>query len=334
MRNSTRYIMNVGELKRKDNSIAFHNEKGNFYIPIESTKEIYCLNEVSINTKLLDFISKAGITIHFFNYYGHYSGSFYPKEQLISGKLTVQQAKTYLENREVIAKAIVQGIADNIYEVLYHYYKHDKKDVKPTVDWIKEEVPRYLKNENLDIKRILYIEGEVWQRFYSCFKYFLPESFVFNKRVKRPPDNPMNALISFGNSILYSKTVSQIYNTHLNQSISYLHEPSEGRFSLSLDLSEVFKPVIIYKTIFELVNNRRIQVEKHFDKELNYCLLNKEGKAIFVEAIEKRFESVFEHSRLKRKISYKTAIKLDGYKLIKFIMEGKKFTPFSMKEMV
>ena len=71
-----------------------------------------------------------------------------------------------------------------------------------------------------------------------------------NKRVKRPPDNPINALISFGNTLLYTKTISAIYRTHLDQRISYLHEPSEGRFSLSLDISEVFKPVIVYKTIF------------------------------------------------------------------------------------
>ena len=116
-------------------------------------------------------------------------------------------------------------------------------------------------------------EGELWQRFYRTFKYFLPEEFIMNKRVKRPPDNPMNAMISFGNSLLYSKVISAIYKTHLDQRISFLHEPSEGRFSLSLDISEVFKPVIVYKTIFELVNNRRIKVEKHFDKKVNYCLI-------------------------------------------------------------
>ena len=67
----------------------------------------------------------------------------------------------------------------------------------------------------------------------------------------------MNAMISFGNTLLYTKTIAQIYNTHLEQSISFLHEPSEARFSLSLDLSEVFKPVIVFKTIFDLVNNRK-----------------------------------------------------------------------------
>jgi CRISPR-associated protein Cas1 len=79
-KNYTQYIFSMGELSRKDNSICFRNSKGNNYIPIEDLKELYCLAEVSLNTKFLDFISKAGITIHFFNYHQNYSGSFYPKE--------------------------------------------------------------------------------------------------------------------------------------------------------------------------------------------------------------------------------------------------------------
>ena len=175
------------------------------------------------------------------------------------------------------------------------------------------------------------IEGEVWQKFYSNFKYFLPEDFIMNKRVRRPPDNPINAMISFGNTLLYTKTISAIYRTHLDQRISFLHEPSEGRFSLSLDISEAFKPVIVYKTIFDLVNNKKITVSKHFDKKVNYCLLNEEGRNIFISAFEERLESVFIHPTLKRKVSYRTAIKLDCYKLIKFILEDKDFSPFNMK---
>ena len=160
----------------------------------------------------------------------------------------------------------------------------------------------------------------------------LPQDFIMNKRVKRPPDNPINAMISFGNSLLYTKTISAIYRTHLDQRISFLHEPSEGRFSLSLDISEVFKPVIVYRTIFDLINNKKIQVSKHFDKKVNYCLLNEEGRNIFITALEERMESVFNHPKLKRRVSYRTAIKLDCYKLIKYIMEDKEFIPFSIKE--
>lgn len=327
---STRYITSMGELTRKDNSLCFRKEGKNVYIPVENTKEIYCLNEISINTKLLDFLSRNNIVVHFFNYYEGYNGTFYPKNQYNSGRLLIKQVEKYNSSRLVVAKAIVKAIGENIEEVLYHYYKHNKKDVKGTIDWIRKEFILKIDNAN-NIKEVMVIEGEVWQKFYSNFKYFLPEDFIMNKRVRRPPDNPINAMISFGNTLLYTKTISAIYRTHLDQRISFLHEPSEGRFSLSLDISEAFKPVIVYKTIFDLVNNKKITVSKHFDKKVNYCLLNEEGRNIFISAFEERLESVFIHPTLKRKVSYRTAIKLDCYKLIKFILEDKDFRPFNMK---
>ena len=75
-----------------------------------------------------------------------------------------------------------------------------------------------------------------------------------------------------------------------------------------------------------------MQVEKHFEKKVNYCILNEEGRKIFIEAFENRLESVFLHPKLKRKVSYRTALKLDCYKLIKNILEEKEFVPFSLKE--
>jgi len=330
-KNHTQYIFSMGELRRKDNSIDFYNSKGHNYIPIEDLKELYCLNEVSLNSKFLDFVAKAGVTIHFFNYHGNYSGSFYPKEQYISGNLTIAQSLAHVDSRVAIAKAIVLGIASNIREVLYHYYRHGKKELKSLLEWLRSDVRDYLSNDR-DMKQILWIEGQIWSKFYDSFIYFLPEDFILNKRVKRPPDNPINALISFGNTLLYTKTISAIYHTHLNQSISFLHSPQDGRFSLSLDLSEVFKPVIVFRTIFDLVNNKKLQVAKHFDKSLNYALLNEQGKKIFIEAFEQRINESFMHATLKRKTTYKSAIKYDGYKLIKFLIEGKEFVPFSLKD--
>ena len=327
---STKYITSMGELSRKDNSLCFRKNGKNIYISIENTKEIYCLNEISLNSKLLDFLGRNNIIVHFFNYYGGYSGSFYPKNQYNSGKLLVKQVEKYKNNRIDIAKAIVKGIGANIDEVLYHYYKHGKSEVKDCIDWIREELYE-LVDKTESVKELLAYEGEIWMKFYSMFQYFINEDFVLNKRVKRPPDNPINALISFGNTLLYTKTISAIYRTHLDQRISFLHEPSEGRFSLSLDISEVFKPIIVYKTIFDLVNNKRIKVAKHFEKSLNYCILNEEGRQIFIESFENRIESTFLHTKLNRKISYRTAIKLDCYKLIKNILEDKEFIPFSLK---
>ena len=331
MKSESKYIFSKGDLTRQDFSIKYKNEKGNFYLPIEKIKELYCFNDITISTKLLDILGTAGIVVHFFNYYENYVGTFYPKKALISGKLTVKQAITFENNRLFIAKAIVNGIAKNIKAVVYHYYRHGVKELKELIDFCSKDVNRLLEKSN-DIKQILSVEGKIWAMFYASFKYFLPEDFVINKRVKRPPDNPMNAIISFGNTLLYTKTISQIYNTHLDQAISFLHEPSEARFSLSLDLSEVFKPIIVFKTIFDLVNNKKLKVEKHFEEKLNYSLLNENGKKVFIEAFEDRINQTFEHPKLNRKITYKQAIKLDGYKLIKYILEEKEFIPFDFEK--
>ncbi len=329
---STKYITSMGELTRKDNSICFRKNQKNIYLPIENIKEIYCMNEISINTKLLDYISSKNIVIHFFNYYGFYSGTFYPREQYSSGKLLVKEVEAYnCGKRVIIAQKIVKAIAVNIDEVLYHYYKHNNKEVKKTIDWIRNDFKKKL-FEYGDIQSILLLEGELWQRFYSTFQFILPIDFMINKRVRRPPDNPINALISFGNSLLYTKCISVIYQTHLNQTISYLHEPSEGRFSLSLDLSEMFKPVIVFKTIFDLVNNKKLRVKDHFEKKVNYCILNEKGRQLFIQAFEERLDKTFVNRKLNRKMTYKTAMKMDCYKLIKYLLEGKDFEFFSLKE--
>ena len=162
---STRYITSMGELTRKDNSLCFRKEGKNVYIPIENTKEIYCLNEVTINTKLLDFLSKNHVVIHFFNYYEGYSGTFYPRDHYMSGKLLIKQVEAFQHKRLDIAKAIVKGIGENIYEVLYHYYKHDKKDVKRTLDWIRKEFYHQIQ-EIENVKSLMTLEGEVWSRLW------------------------------------------------------------------------------------------------------------------------------------------------------------------------
>lgn len=330
MKEETRYIFSKGEIFQKDFSICFKNERGNFYIPIKDTKELYCFNDITISTKFLGLLSKAGVVIHFFGYFENYIGTFFPKDYLLSGKLLVKQVSAYENDRLTIAKEIVKGIGASIRFLLYHYYRHGKTEFKPFLDWLRCDLDP-LVDKCKDIKQILSVEGGIWANFYSCFKWILPKDFAMSKRVKRPPDNPINALISFGNTLLYTKTITQLYHTHLNQTISFLHEPSERRFSLSLDLSEAFKPVIVFKTIFDCVNNRKLTVEKHFDKKFNYALLNESGKKIFINEFEDRMNKTFEHPKLKRRVSYKQAIRLDAYKLIKYVMEEKPFKPFNME---
>lgn len=330
---STKYLTSVGELSRRDNSLCFKKDGTIIHLPVNEIREIYCMSSVKISSDTLSFLGKMGIMVHFFDYYQNYSGSFYPKDRYMSGKVLLRQVQAYEGQRLFLAKKFVLAIGTNIQYVLHHYYKHGVMDVKDLLHWIKTDFVS-LVQQSESVPVLMSVEGDLWNRFYQTFSSFVQSEFVFDKRVRRPPDNPMNALISFGNSLLYSKCVSVIYETHLDQRVSFLHELAESRYSLSLDVSEIFKPVLVFRTIFDLVNRKQLQVDKHFRQDLNCCLLNEEGRNLFITAFEKRLDTTFYHKKLKRKVSYRTAIKLDCYKLLRYIMEQENFAFFSLYEMM
>jgi len=193
------------------------------------------------------------------------------------------------------------------------------------VEEVEEWKSRLSKAES--IPRLMNIEGNVWEIYYRAFDEILPKKFRFEKRTRRPPENMVNCLISFANSLVYSTTLSEIYNTQLNPAISFLHEPFERRFSLSLDLSEIFKPFIGDRVIFKLLN-KGILSEKHFDKDLNYCLLNDEGKRIFLTHFDERLRTTIKHRSLGRKVSYQRLIRLECYKLIKHLLGMQRYKAF------
>ena len=170
-------------------------------------------------------------------------------------------------------------------------------------------------------------EGRIWNNFYQSFNVIL-RKFSFNKREIRPPTDEINSLLSFGNSLLYTTVLSELYQTYLHPSVSFLHEPSERRFSLSLDLADIFKPIIVDRTIFKLVNNNMIS-KKHFNHDVG-CMLNDKGKQIFIAEYQKKLETTIMHQTLNKKVSYKYLIRLEGYKLIKHFLNDKKYESFKM----
>ena len=148
-------------------------------------------------------------------------------------------------------------------------------------------------------------------------------------RSKQPPQNEINALISFGNMVCYTLSLRAIHQTQLNPTISYLHKPGERRYSLALDIAEIFKPIIVDKVIFKVLNKKEILV-KHFDMKMNKCLLNVLGKKIFIKAIEERLQETIQHKSLKRSVSYRHLVKLECYKLAKHLLSIEEYKPFKM----
>ncbi|ALV63026.1 CRISPR-associated protein Cas1 [Thermococcus sp. 2319x1] len=136
----------------------------------------------------------------------------------------------------------------------------------------------------------------------------------------------MNALISFLNSRLYATIVSELYNTQLAPTVSYLHEPGERRFSLALDLSEIFKPVIADRIATRLVKQGIIRKE-HFREDLNGVLLTKEGMKIVLKEYTEELGKSVRHLELKRNVTKQRLIRLEAYKLIKHLVGVKEYEP-------
>ena len=282
---------------------------------------------MNFNKRLLEFLTKKEIVMHFYNHEGYYVGTYYPRENNSTGATFVKQVEHYIfsEKRLKIASKFVEGSIKNMRKLLKDY----KKRGKSLDDRIKL-LDEYLENiQSVEsIPELMGYEGNAREVYYSSFDRIVDdEIFKIGKREKRPPTNYMNTLISFGNSLLYSATLTEIYRTHLDPRVGYLHEANQRRFTLHLDISEIFKPVIIDRVILTLVNKGQIK-PKHFSTIVGGLKLNEEGKKIFIKEFERKLSETVYHERLKRSVSYKTLIRLEAYKLEKHILGMEEYEPW------
>lgn len=127
--------------------------------------------------------------------------------------------------------------------------------------------------------------------------------------------------------MLYANIVSAIRATAVDPAISYLHEPGERRYSLALDIADIFKPTIVDRVIFRVLNRKQIALTD-FDQELNACLLNKNGRETFTKEFEQTLDETVSHPRLNRKVSYQYLLRIEVYKLKKYLLTGEEYISF------
>lgn len=333
----TFYLFNPGILERKDNTLKFtpvSEESGEAlpeskprYLPVEDIDEFYVFGSLKTNSALYNFLGQKGIIVHFFDYYENYTGSFMPRDSLLAGRMILAQVSFYQDRKKrlAVAKKFIEGAISNMMKNLKYYQRRDR-DLEREIQAMEtlggqiESAP--------GIEELMGLEGQIRTYYYEAFNRIIND-FEMQGRSKQPPKNEINALISFGNMICYTFCLKAIHQTQLNPTISYLHEPGERRYSLALDLAEIFKPLLVDRVIFKVLNKKEIQ-EKHFDRNLNWCLLNESGKKIFIKALEDKAAETIKHRSLKRSVSYRHLIKLECYKLSKHLLKIEEYQPFKM----
>ena len=325
------YLFNAGRMSRKDNTLKFTpvDEEGKEgppkYIPVETVDNLYCFGALEANSALYNFLGKEQISVHFFDYYEHYTGSFMPKDYLLSGKMLIAQTTAYTKpaKRLEIARKFIEGASFNMIKNL-KYYNNREKDTIAQME--RMEALSATIGATGSVAELMGIEGNIRMSYYEAFDTIIND-FNMGNRTKQPPQNEVNAMISFINMMCYTLCLDMIYHTQLNPTISFLHEPGERRFSLALDLAEIFKPILADRLIFSLLNKKQIQ-SADFDMKVNSCLLKDSGRKKVMRAWEEKLNETIKHRSLGRSVSYKHLVKLECYKLSKHVLNVEEYKPF------
>lgn len=321
------HVFSDGRLERRDDTVRLVTEGGEKkHIPIEHAEALFLHGQIDFNTRLMSFLNQQGVALHVFGWNDYYAGSVMPKRGQTSGRTVVAQVRAYedREHRRRLAAAFVAGSIHNMRTniVYYNGRGHNLDGSLADLDRATEGM-----DDEKHVDELMGIEATARKAYYRSFDSILPDEFSMSRREYNPPPNEVNSLISFGNSLVYASCVSAIRATALDPAISYLHEPGERRYSLSLDLADLFKPVLADRVLFRLVNRSQI-TRDDFESELDSCLLNDDGRETYSKVFEETLERTVEHPRLNRKVSYQYLLRIEAYKLKKHLLTGEKYIPF------
>ena len=325
--NNEYHIINEGILSQSDYTILFENKKKKVYIPIEATKILNIYSNIIINSDFFNLMNSKDIIVNLFDKHNRYIGKFIPNNTRKSCLLLLKQVEIYNDynKRMNMAKDILSSEIYNLKSNLKYYnrrYNHDIKEKIKLIEKAEKEINLIKEHEKL-----LLCEARIKGIYYSCFNEILQnEKFKFIKRSKRPPQDPINALISFGNTLLYNYIAKEIYKTKLDIRIAYLHSSNNRYESLNLDLADIFKPIIVDKIIFKLINKKIINDRLHFENINGGVYLTGEGKNIVINEFYKKIKDITTIGN--NKMSYEKIIRKEIYKLSNSIMNEEKYKAF------
>ena len=322
------HLINEGILTKQDFNILFESENGKKYIPVETTDSLYIYSNVIMSGNFFDFMNQVGLNVSFINKYGEKIGSFVPNNSRRNIKTELKQLRMYDSEKERLdmARRLEIASVSNIRANLRYYQR--RKNATELEAAVKDMTDIITKlNEARDINHMMMLEAQARQKYYGCFNSILEgKQFYFDKRTRRPPQDPLNAMISFGNTLLYQRIANEINRTSLDIRIGIVHAAGNRSESLNLDLADLFKPILVDRTIFTLVNRKMINVNDFVEVENNGIYLNNRAKKIFISEYENKLYQKVTFDGAERTYDY--LIKNEIQKLKKYIENGEKYKPY------
>lgn len=322
-------LLSDGILRQKDYSLLMETDGALEHIPVKNTECINIFSNVVFDSRFLKAAAEHGIVVNVFSQYGHLVGKFLPNQPLHAPTVTLTQLETYYDETERVelAKQFVLGSLHNLRLVIRYYQRHHRyaayAKALTEINGIELEIKEETVYENL-----LLLEAQLRKEYYQCFDLFVQGSgFIFEKRSRRPPGNPMNAMISFGNTVLYSYIAMEINKTALDVRVGFLHATNRRMESLNLDVAELFRPLLVDRVVFKLINRKQLDPERHFTAFDNRgVFLNQEGKRIFLEVF---YDKLYDRLKVgNTTMTYAEIIREEVRKLVSRFRAGLPYKPF------
>lgn len=321
------HIIQNGTLNKKDYAILFENDKEKHYIPVEAAEQLNVYNEIILTSSVLKTLNSENIKLGLYNQYGDLIGFFIPERYNPDSRVLLAQCREYLndKNRLNMAKRMEISAIHNIRANARYYNKHKPGELDCLIQMLSDGIKSM--NECHDINELLLLEGRCRQSYYQGFNTIINQpGFLFEKRTKRPPRDRINALISFGNTLLYNRIQQIIWRTSLDSRIGIFHAANKRHYSLNLDFADLFKPIIVDRIIFTLINRRQLGTDNFVINKDNSVYLDEKGKKIFVEAFYEKLDSklTVNHSSC----SYHQLIENELCAYKKHLLDGAKYKPY------
>ena len=321
-------ILSDGILRQKDYSAIFDCEAVKTDIPLQVLERINIFSNVILDSRFLETAMRAGVFVNVFGRDYRYIGRFTPSGPLKDAGLIFEQLCAYNNPLERLALAKEFDLA-SIHNLRLNIRYHNKQKEADAYTRALSMINRlYVKMKEVDsYEKLLLLEAQIRGLYYGCFDTFCSNAdFRFERRSKQPPLNEINSMISFGNVVLYNYIATEIYKSALDIRVGFLHATNRREESLNLDIAEIFRPLIVDRVVFTLINRRAVKLSHFYSNENGGVYLNEDGKRIFLREFYEKINSTVTIGN--KTYSYAALIGQEIRKLVKRFRNGEKYKAY------
>jgi CRISP-associated protein Cas1 len=292
-------------------------------VPLIKVDGVVILGRATVSPAALIELLERKIPLTFLTGTGRYLGSLEPPltKNIFVRSAQWNAAKVEHDRAIHVVRGFVRGKLKNYRSALQRAQREGSRaDFSGAIEKIERAMKPIEVTNNIDSLRGL--EGAGSAAYFGVFNGLIrAEGFEFGKRNRRPPLDPINALLSFGYSLLLHDVQSAVNIVGFDPYLGYLHTERYGRPSLALDLMEEFRPLVVDSMVLASVNRRVLVLEDFVTEPVSGAVsLTDEGRKTFLRAYEQKKQSEFKHPVMGRKCSYQEAFEIQGRLLSKYLM--------------